>query len=95
MTSNHFGRKLIKMTDQEINQIIANELGYYNISGWHYQENDIPDFCNDHKAMLDAENWLIKIDEISWNDYYCSFEKGLISSTTRERAENFIKILGK
>jgi hypothetical protein len=82
------------VTDQQINEIIAYELGHYNISGWH-RGNDIPDFCNDHKAMLEAENWLIRIDEISWNDYYCSFEKGLVSSTERERAENFIKILGK
>jgi len=82
------------VTDQEINEIIANELGHYNISGWHYPDN-IPDFCNDHKAMLKAEDWLMKIDELSWDEYYCSFEKGLVSSTERERAENFIKILGK
>ena len=72
------------MTDEQINTIIAKEIN-----------SAYKDFCNNHEAMLEAENWLIKIDEISWHDYYCSFEKGLVSSTTRERAENFIKILGK
>ena len=55
----------------------------------------LPDFCNNHEAMIEAENFLMKIDELSWDDYYCSFEKGLCSSTTRQRAENYLKVFGE
>ena len=45
--------------------------------------------------MIEAENFLMKIDELSWDDYYCSFEKGLCCSTTRQRAENYLKVFGE
>ena len=60
-----------------------------------FYEGSIPDYCNEHEAMLKAENWLMKIDELSWDEYYCSFEKSLCCSTERQRAENFLKVLGK
>ena len=60
-----------------------------------FYEGSIPDCCNDPKAMIEAEKWLMDIDPPSWDEYYCSFEKGLCSSTTRQRAENFLKTIGK
>jgi len=85
------------MTDQEINEIIGQEIGWHYVDGWHHEDGreSLPDFCNNHKAMLKAEDWLIKIDELSWDEYYCSFEKSLCCSTERQRAENFLKVLGK
>jgi hypothetical protein len=72
------------MTDEQINTIIAKEIN-----------SAYKDFCNNHEAMIEAENFLMKIDEVSWDDYYCSFEKGLCSSTTRQRAENYLKVFGE
>lgn len=72
------------MTDEEINNIIANETGL-----------QYKDFCNTHEEMLKAEDWLMDIDVLSWDEYYCSFEKGLCCSTTSQRAENFLKAIGK
>jgi hypothetical protein len=85
------------MTDQQINEIIGQEIGWHYVDGWHHEDGreGLPDFCNDEKAMREAESWLWKIDELSWDEYYCSFEKGLVSATTRECAENFLKVLGK
>jgi hypothetical protein len=72
------------MTDEQINTIIAKEI-----------DSVYKDFCNSHEAMIEAENWLMNIDPQSWDEYYCSFEKSLSSSTARQRAENFVKVLGK
>jgi hypothetical protein len=85
------------MTDQEINETIGQEIGWHYVDGWHHEDGreGLPDFCNDRKAIAEAESWLWKIDEPSWDEYYCSFEKGLVSATTRECAENFLKVLGK
>jgi hypothetical protein len=79
------------MTDEQINEIIGQEIG------WHHEDGreGLPDFCNNHEAMLKAENWLMKIDELSWDEYYCSFEKSLCCSTERQRAENFLRVIGK
>jgi hypothetical protein len=37
----------------------------------------------------------MNIDPQSWDEYYCSFEKSLCCSTERQRAENFLKVIGK
>lgn len=85
------------MTDQQINETIAQEIGWHYVDGWHHEDGreGLPDFCNDPKAMAEAGKWLDKIDPYSFAEYYCSFEKGLHSATTRQRAENFLKVLGK
>jgi hypothetical protein len=70
------------MTNLEINMAIA-------------EGRFIADFCNDDKAMIIVEKWLMDIDPQSWDEYYCLFEKGLCSSSTRQRAENFVKVIGK
>ena len=80
------------MTDEQINKAIAESCGWEEEF---YDYADIPDYCNDHNAMLEAEDCLMKIDELSWDEYYCSFEKSLCCSTERQRAENFLKVLGK
>jgi primase-polymerase (primpol)-like protein len=85
------------MTDEQINEIIGQEIGWHYVDGWHHEDGreGLPDFCNNHKAMIKAENWLMNIDPQSWDEYYCSFEKSLCCSTERQRAENFLKVLGK
>jgi hypothetical protein len=85
------------MTDEQINEIIGQEIGWQYVDGWHHEDGreGLPDFCNNHEAMIKAENWLMNIDPQSWDEYYCSFEKSLCCSTERQRAENFLKVLGK
>ncbi len=85
------------MRDEQINEIIGQGIGWHYIDGWHHEDGrgELPDYCNEHKAMIEAEKWLMDIDPPSWDEYYCSFEKGLCSSTTRQRAENFLKTIGK
>jgi len=61
-----------------------------------FYEGSIPDYCNDPKAMIEAERWLLNIDPESWDEYCCCFVKhGISVSATRQRAENFLKVLGK
>jgi hypothetical protein len=85
------------MTNEQINEAIGQEIGWHYVDGWHHEDGRVglPDFSNDPKAMFEAERWLLNIDPQSWDEYYCSFEKGLCCSTERQRAENFLKVLGK
>lgn len=81
-----------KMSDEQINRAIAEACGWEKEF---YDYADIPDYCNDPKVMKEAERWLLNIDPESWDEYYCSFEKSLCCSTERQRAENFLKVIGK
>ncbi len=35
------------MTDQQINEIIGQEIGWHYVDGWHHEDGrqDLPDFC--------------------------------------------------
>ncbi len=86
------------MTDEQINEIIGQEIGWHYVDGWHHEDGreGLPDFCNDSQAMIEAERWLLNIDPESWDEYGCCFVKNGISvSATRQRAENFLKVIGK
>jgi hypothetical protein len=65
----------------------------------------IPDYCNDLNAMHDAENWIIANKSSLWlfQDYAQNLRKnfqtlgldGYIHSTARQRAEAFLRTIGK
>ena len=56
------------------------------------------DYCNDEYSMKKAEKWLLWVDDISYDEYICELmdlrDKG-IEITTKHRAEEFVKIIGK
>jgi len=94
-----------EMSDQEINEAIAEACGRErNPDGGWYPDNGlrvgtqaIPDYCTDLNAMHEAE------DELSGNQYMVyalmldAVEGSLfgIRATARQRAEAFLKTLGK
>ncbi len=97
------------MTDEQINEAIAVVFGYEFQGDFPHTPDEsvkppkgplirfdkLPDYCNDPNAMREVETWLMNIDPQSWDEYYCSFEKSLCCSTERQRAENFLKVIGK
>jgi len=56
------------------------------------------DYCNDDYSMNRAEKWLLGVDDISYDEYICKIleirDKG-IKITTKHRAEEFVKVIGK
>jgi len=95
------------MTNQEINHVIAEFCGYKFIAfnkGWitcgdaEIQIN-IPDYCNDLNAMHEAEKNLIRGDPGLWECYTnrlnTKYGIDAIHATARERAEAFLKTIGK
>jgi hypothetical protein len=86
------------MTNEEINIAIA------EACGWKDSE-PIPNYCSDLNAMHDAENWIIANKSSLWlfQDYAQNLSKnsqtrgldGYIHSTARERAEAFLRTIGK
>jgi hypothetical protein len=56
------------------------------------------DYCNDEYSMKRAEKWLLGVDDGSYDEYICELmdlrDKG-IELTTKHRAEEFVKIIGK
>ena len=89
------------MSDEEINKTI-NEA-----CGWDHKSINCGglDFCNDLNAMHDAENWIIANKSSLWlfQDYAQNLRKnfqtlgldGYIHSTARQRAEAFLRTIGK
>ena len=88
------------MTDQQINQAIAEACGIVGKSGEIYKTPDgwvvdCPQFCTDLNAMHEAEKHL-PIKKIV--TYFKKLEKLTFywfMATARERAEAFLKALGK
>lgn len=90
------------MTDEQINKAIAEACGichvakvvpmYKTAEGWVI---DCPNFCSDLNAMHDAEKTL---DEEQWHDYVehvgGTWEQAM-HATARQRAEAFLRTLGK
>jgi hypothetical protein len=99
------------MTAQEINKTIAEACGWLYYDGWNHPDgsNHLPDYCTDLNAMHEAEKLLTT--QQKENDYQIFLEAitrrdkpgltfGLAAylfchATARERAEAFLKTLGK
>lgn len=97
------------MTDEQINQRIAEACGWKEVEPWlngdrcfeksntpcGYRIEDLPDYCNDLNAMHEAEKTM---DEEQWHDYveYVGgrWEQAM-HATARQRAEAFLRALGK
>lgn len=91
------------MTDQKINAAIAETCGIEpNTSRFNA---GIPNYCNDLNAMHEAEE---QMDEIDWVFFMTELSalvrlpkqaevqiKQLVHSTARQRAEAFLRTLGK
>ena len=88
------------MTDQQINEAIAEACGWgeecvLNTDGNRVWVTNFPLYCNDLNAMHEAEKSL-PIKKILI--YFKKLEKGSsfwFRATARERAEAFLKTLGK
>ncbi len=92
------------MTEQHINVAIAEACGWQTngIEWWIGDGNDSqeqpPDYCNDLNAMHDAEK---SLHNDKWMSYVktimrmCENHKGMIHATARQRAEAFLRTLGK
>jgi predicted pyridoxine 5'-phosphate oxidase superfamily flavin-nucleotide-binding protein len=93
------------MSEQEINEAIAEACGRErNPDGGWYPDNGlrvgtqaIPDYCNDLNAMHEAENFLKANQYMVYANILDSIEGSLfgIRATARQRAEAFLKTLGK
>jgi hypothetical protein len=84
-----------EMSDEEINIAIAEACGWEKKF---YDYSDIPDYCNDLNAMHEAEKTLTR-DQI---EIFCCRllpkHHGIwwgIHTTARQRAEAFLKAIGK
>lgn len=91
------------MTDQQINIAIAEACGWSNDDiemGYtlcQFSES-VPDYCNDLNAMHEAE-MMLKSEDCHTYGCYCSnlYEDfgNTVSLTARQRAEAFLKTIGK
>jgi len=91
------------MTDEQINQRIAEACGWRDLaieggSGFYKGFDngaelrpDLPDYVNDLNAMHEAEKVLTQKQRDEYRHWLCPD----IFSTARERAEVFLKTLGK
>jgi hypothetical protein len=110
-----------RMTDQEINQAIAEHCGWVRVKAhrdygwqtehWHDPKDEcflcLPDYCSDLNAMADAINALPS--DGTWDRFVeqlkrvCHWDVGsptvqmmlVINATARQRAEAFLRTLGK
>lgn len=98
------------MNNQEINIAIAEACGIISKDQWgslyrtlHGIVRDCPDYCNDLNAMHEAEKVLIG-DEPENSEIWSDFQTNLIiacpaylsyHATARQRAEAFLRTLGK
>jgi hypothetical protein len=88
------------MSEQEINEAIAKACGRQrNPDGGWYPDNGlrvgtqaIPDYCGDLNAMHEAENVL---DETQAKCYEAMLVEYGFHATARQRAEAFLRTLGK
>lgn len=93
------------MSEQEINEAIAEACGRErNPDGGWYPDNGlrvgtqaIPDYCTDLNAMHEAEDFLRGNDFQRYAEMLDSIigSLGGIRATARERAEAFLRTLGK
>ena len=98
------------MTDQEINEAIAEFCGYKFIvfnkawitSGDEEVKVSIPDYCNDLNAMHKAETTLLTLDKhcAYWEQYSNTLTQMLgcvdiFHATAKERSKAFLKTIGK
>lgn len=97
-----------KMTDEQINQRIAETCGitqpnqhgtlYRTENGWGY---NCPDFCNDLNAMHEAEKVLTELQCTFFASHLRerledhSASRYIWHATARQRAEAFLRTLGK
>lgn len=57
--------------------------------------HEIPNYCNDLNAMHEAEKLLIKNHNL-WTNYYYSIGATIVlHATARQRAEAFLRTIGK
>jgi hypothetical protein len=90
------------MTDEQINIAIAEHCGF-NLEEYRMEEGGInvaaiPDYCNDLNDMHDAEKELYANEQDDyWNELWnlCGSEFGICHATSRQRAEAFLKTIGK
>jgi len=97
------------MTDEQINAAIAEACGIRKFNrhdnvGWMYKTNegwktDCPNYCNDLNAMHEAEK-VLNSDHIFQKYYLALYETTLstrwpVCATARQRAEAFLRTLGK
>jgi hypothetical protein len=94
------------MSEQEINEAIAEACGRErNPDGGWYPDNGlragtqaIPDYCSDLNAMHEAEKVLTIIEQGHYWDYLKDLtDEGFdqLHATARQRAEAFLRTLGK
>lgn len=95
------------MKDKEINMAIALERGWsqrgpdYWVHEYHDSREDPPDHCLDLNAMHEAENGLTSDDHAIFRLTLIGvltkteYERSIVSATARQRAEAFLRLLGK
>ena len=96
------------MTDQQINQAIAEACGIVGRSGEIYKTPDgwvvdCPNYCTDLNAMHEAEKTLKSYEQIHiyvWNlnnrqNWDTDFKLMEVHISARDRAEAFLRTLGK
>lgn len=92
------------MTDEQINIAIAEACGWtvelsYMQSGIDVirdgKRRPLPDCCNDLNAMHEAEKLLIKNHNLWTNYFYCIGATIVLHATARQRAEAFLRTIGK
>ena len=76
------------MTDQQINAAIAAHLGITRKTG-------IPDFSGDLNEMHEAEHSLTYIQLCNYIDLLIQHSPEAVVATARQRAEAFLRTLGK
>jgi hypothetical protein len=87
------------MTDEQINRAIAKMCGWFYYDGWHHPDGrtELPDYVGSLDAMHEVEKYL---EADSWYDYALRLNEvcwhwALIHAPARQRAEAFLKTLGK
>lgn len=95
------------MTDNEINAAIAEACGWKHVRGYHWKnpnglsmfEWDMFDYCNDLNAMHEAEKALagtnMFVMGIHIERLVSRHGQHYFHATARERAEAFLRTLGK
>lgn len=88
------------MTDNQIDEAIAKHIRWQsNAPDWSWVNTLPPRYCRDLNAMHEAEKGLIKGDPGLWECYtnrlYTKYGIDGIHATARERAEAFLKTIGK
>ena len=85
------------MTDEQINEAITQATGLWNYP-YSSETKRMYDFCSDLNAMHEAENVLMHADLLFEYGMHISRDHKydyLLRATARERAEAFLRTLGK